>query len=57
MASPRTNRFAWIAGNQALAWGLGILLLIVLIALFAPWISPFDPYVQDLDHRNVPPVW
>ena len=29
----------------------------MLIALFAPWISPFDPYVQDLDHRNVPPVW
>lgn len=57
MAGVRTNRFAWIAGNQALAWGLGILLVIVLIAVFAPWISPYDPYVQDLDHRNIPPVW
>ena len=57
MAGVRTNRVAWIAGNQALAWGLGILLVIVLIAVFAPWISPYDPYVQDLDHRNIPPVW
>ena len=57
MAGSRTNRFAWIAGNPALAWGLGILLVIVLIAVFAPWISPYDPYVQDLDHRNIPPVW
>ncbi|MCC7225242.1 MAG: ABC transporter permease [Burkholderiaceae bacterium] len=57
MAGKRNHPFAWMAGNQALVIGLGILLVIVLIAVFAPWISPYDPYVQDLDHRTIPPAW
>jgi len=43
--------------NKALLAGGGILLLIVLIAIFAPWIAPHDPYFQDLAHRTAPPVW
>ena len=43
--------------NKALMTGGGILLLIVLIALLAPWISPHDPYFQDLAYRTAPPVW
>ncbi|WP_459614314.1 ABC transporter permease [Bordetella sp. 2513F-2] len=43
--------------NHALLAGGGLLLVIVFIALFAPWLSPHDPYVQDLAYRNVPPVW
>ena len=43
--------------NKALAAGGGLLLLIIVIALFAPWLSPHDPYVQDLANRTVPPVW
>lgn len=43
--------------NKALSVGCGILLVIVLLALFAPWLSPHDPYVQDLGNRTVPPVW
>lgn len=43
--------------NKALAAGGGLLLLIILVALFAPWLSPHDPYVQDLANRTVPPVW
>ena len=43
--------------NKAFAVGGGLLLLIVLFALFAPWLSPHDPYVQDLANRTVPPVW
>jgi len=37
--------------------GGALLLLIVFIALAAPWIAPYDPYVQDLTNRNVPPFW
>jgi peptide/nickel transport system permease protein len=37
--------------------GGGLLLAIVLIAIFAPWLSPHDPYAQDLVHRNAPPIW
>lgn len=43
--------------NKALLTGGGILLFIVFIAIFAPWISPHDPYFQDLAYRTVPPVW
>ncbi|WP_442596903.1 ABC transporter permease [Parapusillimonas sp. JC17] len=53
------RRSAWrrLGQNKALAFGGGLLLLIVLIALLAPWISPHDPYTQNLANRTVPPVW
>jgi peptide/nickel transport system permease protein len=43
--------------NKALTFGGGLLLAIMIIALFAPWLSPHDPYTQDLAYRTVPPVW
>lgn len=43
--------------NKAVLVGGGLLLLIVAIALLAPWLSPHDPYAQDLTQRTVPPVW
>lgn len=43
--------------NMALYVGCGLLLFIVFCAIFAPWLSPYDPYVQDLTNRTVPPVW
>lgn len=43
--------------NKAFAAGAGILLVIVLMALLAPWIAPYDPYAQDLLNRTMPPVW
>lgn len=43
--------------NKALTAGGAVLLIILLIAIFAPWISPHDPYVQDLANRVAPPVW
>jgi peptide/nickel transport system permease protein len=42
-------------------WGLliggGILACIVLMALLAPWIAPYDPYDQDLSRKLIPPIW
>jgi peptide/nickel transport system permease protein len=55
LAAPGFWRRVW--KNKAVVVGAGLLLLVVAIALFAPWISPYDPYVQDLGHRNVPPFW
>lgn len=43
--------------NKAVAVGGGLLLAIVFVAIFAPWLSPHDPYVQDLTNRTVPPFW
>ena len=43
--------------NKALFVGSFVLLAIVLVAVFASLVSPYDPYVQDLANRTVPPVW
>ncbi|HBI83997.1 ABC transporter permease [Orrella sp. NBD-18] len=43
--------------NKALSIGGGLLLLIIMIAIFAPLLAPFDPYVQDLSNRTAPPFW
>ncbi len=37
--------------------GLGVIGFIALIALLAPWLTPHDPYAQDLGKRLIPPVW
>lgn len=61
--APAQNQFGrrplWrrVVANRALTVGGGLLLLIILLALLAPWLSPHDPYVQDLAYRNVPPFW
>lgn len=54
-----TRRSAWqrLLQNKALTIGGGLLLVIVILAVFAPWLSPHDPYIQDLTYRTVPPVW
>lgn len=59
LSSIPTARGWWarIWRNKAVLVGGGLLLLIVLVALFAPWLSPHDPYFQDLTQRTVPPVW
>lgn len=43
--------------NKALTLGGGLLLAILFIALFAPWLAQHDPYSQDLTYRTVPPAW
>jgi peptide/nickel transport system permease protein len=37
---------------------LGILVFVLVIpAIFAPWVAPHDPYMGTLSHRLTPPVW
>ena len=43
--------------NKAFAVGASLLLLIVIAAVFAPWLAPHDPYAQNLELRSVPPLW
>ena len=43
-----------------LRWGVAaavVLLLIVLSAVLAPWISPHDPLAVNIRHRLAPPAW
>ena len=44
-------------GHVGLLAGGSLLLVMLLIAIFAPVIAPFDPYDQDLAQRLIPPVW
>ena len=37
--------------------GLCLVALIITIAILAPWLAPYDPYVQDLAIRLQLPVW
>ena len=46
-----------IQGHQGMIIGSLIVLLIILMALFAPFLAPHDPYQQDLLHRLNPPIW
>ena len=39
----------WIGG--------GLFLLVLLGALFAPWLTPYDPYRQDYGAILLPPSW
>lgn len=46
----------WLAfrGNHLAMFGLSILIALLLMAAFAPWLSPHDPFTQDLTNRLKP---
>jgi peptide/nickel transport system permease protein len=46
-----------ILGHKGLMIGSILLGLIVLAALAAPLIAPYDPYAQELTRRLIPPIW
>jgi peptide/nickel transport system permease protein len=46
-----------IFGHAGLIVGGAVLVLIVAVALLAPWIAPHDPYDQVLSRKLIPPVW
>ena len=48
----------WLAlrSNTLAMVGLGILVFLLAIAAFAPWISPHDPFAQNLGNR-LQPLW
>lgn len=50
---------AWrrVLGHRGLTLGGLLLGLALLGAVFAPWLSPHDPYSQDVTQRLIPPFW
>lgn len=46
-----------IRRNPLTLFGLGVLLTLVLVALFAPLIAPYDPIAINLGNRLQPPSW
>src|SRR6185503_11880460 len=55
-ASTNTQR-AWrqLRRNRSAVAGLIIIGILVLSAVFAPWLAPYDPYRVNLDNRLQPP--
>ena len=43
--------------HVGLVFGATVLTLVVLMAVFAPLLAPYDPYSQDLTNRLVNPIW
>ncbi|MGE0750092.1 MAG: ABC transporter permease [Variibacter sp.] len=46
-----------IFGHRTFVIGASVLVLMLLVALFAPLLAPHDPYLQDLSARLIPPIW
>jgi peptide/nickel transport system permease protein len=50
------NALAQFVRRNALGrWGLAAVVLLALLAIFAPWLAPFDSAAQDLPGRLAPP--
>ena len=54
-ASNRGSLFARLLRKPAGAISLGVLLIVVLVGVLAPWISPFDPNFVDLSLTRAAP--
>jgi peptide/nickel transport system permease protein len=53
----RTKQYAviyWLARDKAVLASLVFILAVVLAAIFAPWLSPYDPTAMDLGSRYLP---
>lgn len=54
--SALSRTMAALLAEPRVIWGGGFILLLVLLALFAPWIAPKDPLEQDLMLSTLPPA-
>ena len=50
-----TRARAWT--HRGFQVGAGILVMLILVAIFAPFLAPHDPFQQSLSNRLLPPVW
>lgn len=55
--SPMRMMVYQASGHRGLMLGGLVIVIIVLVALFAPLLSPHDPYEQVLSRKLIPPVW
>jgi peptide/nickel transport system permease protein len=57
VAVPRRSARARMRRHKGLMFGLILIGIVFALALLAPLIAPFDPYVQNLKARLIPPFW
>ena len=58
-APPHALREFWgyFSANKGAVAGLFIVTLVLLVALFAPWIAPYEPHLTDSSVFLKPPFW
>lgn len=51
--------FPWkrVARSKRVQFGLLIMLVLVLVAILTPWISPHDPFESSFTQSRLPPMW
>ncbi|ESW63453.1 ABC transporter permease [Mesorhizobium sp. C277A] len=52
----KSNLLRWLR-HGGLVLGLLVLFIVVVMAVFAPLLAPYDPYLQSLATRFAPPIW
>ena len=55
--SPLRRNLRGFAANRLAVGACGVVAVFVLLAIFAPFIAPHDPYETDLFRRLQPPAW
>ncbi|WP_227420402.1 ABC transporter permease [Roseitranquillus sediminis] len=56
-ARSRTGLIWRIVRRRTAAIGLGFVVLMIVLAVFAPWTAPYDPLAQDYTAIRQPPGW
>lgn len=51
--------FSWerAARKKTFWFSITVILTFALVALFAPWLAPHDPYEEGIARANLPPMW
>lgn len=55
-ARKKARRRAMIR-HRGLVFGLAVVIVVALVAIFAPLLAPYDPFAQNLSLRLAPPFW
>lgn len=55
--TPRQKMLVRFKAHRSFQFGLFVLISVILMAIFAPLLAPYDPYAQDLSIRLTDPIW
>ena len=55
--APGTMRLRRMLGHRSFVIAGTVLVVMIVLAIAAPLVAPYDPYAQDLSHRLVPPAF
>lgn len=55
--TPRQIAWKRALRHRGLQIGFAIIFILILVAIFAPYLAPHDPYAQSLSKRLLPPAW